>query len=68
MIKIALMCVAIYGSGCGLAVWFFFMGRIQDLNEQEWPWPVIFLWPLLVFWPLHALAGYYIRRRTRKRK
>jgi len=49
-------------------MWFFLAGRTPALNERNWPWPVIFLWPLLVLWPIHALAGYYIKRKTRRGK
>jgi hypothetical protein len=66
--KIFLIVLAIYGSGCALMLWFFMVGRTPALNERNWPWPVIFLWPLLAFWPVHALAGYYISRKTRKPK
>jgi hypothetical protein len=59
---------AIYGLGCALTMWFFMMGRTPALNERNWRWPVIFLWPLLVLWPVHALAGHYIKCKTRKRK
>ena len=58
----------VYGAGCILMMGFFLTGRMTALNERNWPWPVVFLWPLLAFWPVHALAGYYIRRKTRREK
>ncbi|HEV2695441.1 MAG TPA: hypothetical protein VG347_21275 [Verrucomicrobiae bacterium] len=66
--RLFLILFGIYGCGCVLMMWFFIAGRISSLNERNWPWPVIFLWPLLALWPVHALAGYYIKRKTRKDK
>lgn len=57
-----------YSLGCIFMMVFFLIGRAPALTERNWPWPVIFLWPLLVFWPLHALAGLFIKRQTRKHK
>jgi len=58
----------IYSFGCFFTMVYFLVGRTPVLNERSWPWPVIFLWPLLVFWPIHALAGLFIKRKTRKEK
>ena len=66
--RLFLISFAVYGLGCVLMMWFFMAGRTPALNERNWRWPVIFLWPLLALWPVHALAGYYIKRKTRKGK
>jgi hypothetical protein len=58
----------IYSFGCLFMLVYFLIGRTPALNERSWPWPVVFLWPLLVFWPVHALAGHFIKRSTRKQK
>ena len=58
----------VYGLGCFFTMAFFFLGRIPVLNERNWPWLVIFLWPMLVLWPVHALAGLFIKRASRKSK
>jgi hypothetical protein len=56
----------VYSLGCMLTMGFFLVARWPALDERRWQWPVIFLWPALVFWPVHFLAGFYIKRKTRK--
>ena len=55
-----------YSLACFFLMVYFLIGRASVLSERNWSWPVIFLWPLLMLWPIHALAGLFIKRATRK--